>query len=72
LNGRNFTQLLTITPGVVNLNTDQSSGGGGGWNGASIGSFSFPRTHELDVRAAKRVSMSRAATLSWLRRAAVA
>jgi hypothetical protein len=42
LNGRNFTQLLTITPGVVNLNTDQSSGGGGGWNGASIGSFSFP------------------------------
>lgn len=42
LNGRNFTQLLTITPGVANLNTDQSSGGGGGWNGASIGQFSFP------------------------------
>jgi hypothetical protein len=42
LNGRNFTQLLLITPGVVNLNTDQNSGGGGGWNGASIGQFSFP------------------------------
>jgi Carboxypeptidase regulatory-like domain len=42
LNGRNFTQLLTILPGTVNLNTDQNSGGGGGWNGASIGQFSFP------------------------------
>lgn len=42
LNGRNFTQLLTITAGVANINTDQNSGGGGGWNGASIGSFSFP------------------------------
>lgn len=29
LNGRNFTQLLTITPGVVNIHTDQSSGGRG-------------------------------------------
>ena len=42
LNGRNFTELLTILPGTVNLNTDQNSGGGGGWNGASIGQFSFP------------------------------
>jgi hypothetical protein len=42
LNGRNFTQLLLIVPGTVNLNTDQNSGGGGGWNGASIGQFSFP------------------------------
>lgn len=42
MNGRNFTQLLLITPGTVNLNTDQNSGGGGGWNGASIGQFSFP------------------------------
>jgi hypothetical protein len=42
LNGRNFTQLLLIAPGTVNLNTDQNSGGGGGWNGASIGQFSFP------------------------------
>lgn len=42
LNGRNFTELLTILPGTVNINTDQNSGGGGGWNGASIGQFSFP------------------------------
>ncbi len=42
LNGRNFTQLLLMAPGTVNLNTDQNSGGGGGWNGASIGQFSFP------------------------------
>ena len=37
-----LTQLLTILPGVANLNTDQNSGGGGGWNGASVGQFSFP------------------------------
>jgi hypothetical protein len=42
LNGRNFTQLLTITPGAVNINRDQSSGGGSGWAGNSIGSFVFP------------------------------
>jgi hypothetical protein len=42
LNGRNFTELLTILPGVANINTDQNGGGGGGWNGASIGQFSFP------------------------------
>jgi hypothetical protein len=42
LNGRNFTQLLLLVPGTVNINTDQNSGGGSGWNGASIGQFSFP------------------------------
>lgn len=42
LNGRNFTQLLTITAGVANINRDQSSGGGGGWAGNSLGSYSFP------------------------------
>lgn len=42
LNGRNFTELLLITPGTVNINTDQNSRGGDGWNGASIGQFSFP------------------------------
>jgi len=42
LNGRNFTQLLTITAGVANINRDQSGGGGGGWAGHSLGSFTFP------------------------------
>ena len=42
LNGRNFTQLLTITAGAVNVNRDQSQYGGAGWAGNSIGSFSFP------------------------------
>ena len=42
LNGRNFTQLLTITAGVANVNRDQSQYGGGGWAGNSIGTFSFP------------------------------
>jgi hypothetical protein len=46
LNGRNFTQLLTITPGVANINRDQSGtgagAGGGGFAGAAIGVASFP------------------------------
>ncbi len=50
LNGRNFTQLLTITPGVVNIHTDQSSGGGGGFVGNALGSFSFPSVNGSRVR----------------------
>ena len=42
LNGRNFTQLLTITAGVANVNTDQNNGGGGGWNGHTIGTTDIP------------------------------
>jgi hypothetical protein len=42
LNGRNFTELLTVTAGVANINHDQSSGGGSGWAGNTIGAFSFP------------------------------
>jgi len=42
LNGRNFTQLLTITAGVANINTDQNSGGGGGWNGHTVGTTDIP------------------------------
>jgi hypothetical protein len=42
LNGRNFTQLLTITTGVSNINTDQNGGGGGGWNGHTIGTTDIP------------------------------
>ena len=36
LNGRNFTQLLTVTAGVANINRDQSASGGGGWAGNSL------------------------------------
>ena len=50
LNGRNFTELLTITPGVVNVNRDQSGGGGGGFVGNAIGSFSFPSINGAHVR----------------------
>jgi hypothetical protein len=42
LNGRNFTQLLTITTGVANINTDQNNGGGGGWNGHTVGTTDIP------------------------------
>ncbi|MGD0579396.1 MAG: carboxypeptidase-like regulatory domain-containing protein [Bryobacteraceae bacterium] len=50
LNGRNFTQLLTITPGAVNINRDQSSGGGSGWAGNSIGNFTFPAINGAHTR----------------------
>ena len=50
LNGRNFTQLLTITPGVANVNRDQSGGGGGGFVGNAIGSFAFPAINGSRVR----------------------
>lgn len=39
LNGRNFTQLLTLTPGVVPISTDQN---GGGWPAQPTGAFTFP------------------------------
>ncbi len=42
LNGRNFTQLLTITTGVANINTDQNGNGGGGWNGHTVGTTDIP------------------------------
>jgi hypothetical protein len=42
LNGRNFTQLLALTPGVSPISTGQNAGGGGGWAGNSIGAFTFP------------------------------
>lgn len=54
LNGRNFTQLLTITPGVANVNRDQSGtgagSGGGGFAGAAIGVASFPSIDGARVR----------------------
>ncbi|MEW5979637.1 MAG: carboxypeptidase regulatory-like domain-containing protein [Acidobacteriota bacterium] len=39
LNGRNFTQLLTLTPGASSVNVSQNSGGG---FADPVGSFSFP------------------------------
>ena len=42
LNGRNFTQLLALTPGVSPVSTGQNSGGGGGFAGNAVGSFIFP------------------------------
>jgi len=41
LNGRNFTQLLNLTPGVSTVNTAQN-GGNQQFAGNTIGSFSFP------------------------------
>ena len=42
LNGRNFTELLMLTPGVSPVDTGQSAGGGGGFIGNTIGTFAFP------------------------------
>jgi outer membrane receptor protein involved in Fe transport len=42
LNGRNFTELLELTPGVSRATTGQSGGGGGGFVGNPIGTFTFP------------------------------
>lgn len=50
LNGRNFTQLLTLTPGVAPINLDQSGSGGGGFVGNALGAFSFPAINGARVR----------------------
>jgi hypothetical protein len=42
LNGRNFTQLLALTPGVSPISTGQNAGGGNNFAGSAIGSFTFP------------------------------
>jgi outer membrane receptor protein involved in Fe transport len=42
LNGRNFTELLELTPGVSPISVGQNSGGGGGFAGQAIGTFTFP------------------------------
>jgi hypothetical protein len=42
LNGRNFTQLLNLTPGVSTVNVSQNSATGGGIWSNPIGTFSYP------------------------------
>ncbi len=41
LNGRNFTQLLDLTPGVSTINVSQNGSLGGVWSNP-VGSFSYP------------------------------
>ena len=42
LNGRNFTQLLNLTPGVSTVNVSQNSATSGGIWSNPIGNFSYP------------------------------
>ncbi len=42
LNGRNFTQLLDLTPGVSTINVSQNSSGAGGVWSTPIGTFTYP------------------------------
>jgi outer membrane receptor protein involved in Fe transport len=42
LNGRNFTQLLNLTPGVSTVNVAQNSEGAGGVWSTPIGTFTYP------------------------------
>src|SRR5580658_2818036 len=42
LNGRNFTQLVELTPGLSPVSVAQNSSGGNGFGGLPIGSFIFP------------------------------
>ena len=42
LNGRNFTQLLELTPGLSPVSVAQNSTGGNGFGGLPIGTFIFP------------------------------
>ena len=42
LNGRNFTQLLSLTPGVSTVNVSQNSTAAGGVWSNPVGTFSYP------------------------------
>ena len=50
LNGSNFTQLLTLTPGVAPVTLDQTGSGGGAFVGNALGAFSFPAVQGARVR----------------------
>jgi hypothetical protein len=41
LNGRNFTQLLALTPGVSTINVSQNGSSGGVWSNP-VGAFEYP------------------------------
>jgi outer membrane receptor protein involved in Fe transport len=47
LNGRNFTELLTLTPGVNPANVSQNATG---WSTNPIGSFTFPSVNGMPNR----------------------
>jgi outer membrane receptor protein involved in Fe transport len=47
LNGRNFTELLTLTPGVNPANVSQNASG---WSTNPIGSFTFPSVNGMPNR----------------------
>jgi len=47
LNGRNFTELLTLTPGVNPANVSQNSSG---YGATPIGSFTFPSVNGMNNR----------------------
>ena len=42
LNGRNFTQLLNLTPGVSTIDVSQNSSGAGGIWSTPVGTFAYP------------------------------
>jgi outer membrane receptor protein involved in Fe transport len=42
LNGRNFTQLLNLTPGVSTIDVSQNASGAGGIWSTPIGTFNYP------------------------------
>jgi outer membrane receptor protein involved in Fe transport len=50
LNGRNFTELLALTPGVSRVAVGQPASGGGGFVGNPIGTFTFPSVNGQENR----------------------
>jgi Carboxypeptidase regulatory-like domain/TonB dependent receptor len=50
LNGRNFTELLLLTPGAAPSGLDQTNTGGNGFVGNVLGEFSFPAVDGQRVR----------------------
>ena len=58
LNGRNFTQLLTLTPGVSSINVSQNAATGGGVWSNPIGTFSYPSVNGHRIAATSSCSMA--------------